>query len=221
MFKKILIAEDYEIANLSVQKVLEELSVEKVDYAYYCDDALAKIKKSLREESPYDLMITDISFEEDHYKQNIKDGKELIKCAKEEHPALKVIVLSGESRSGVIDSLFSDYGIDGYVRKARSDGKELKQALAAVYGNGKHLSTDLQQNVKKMNAYELSTYDIDLILLLANGVLQKDIPDHLKNKNIKPNSLSSIEKRLNHIKMALDVNSNEHLIAFCKDLGLI
>ncbi|ROH96139.1 helix-turn-helix domain-containing protein [Chryseobacterium daecheongense] len=221
MFKKVLIAEDYEITNLSVQRVLQELNIHNVDHVYYCDDALAKIKKGIREKEPYDLLITDIYFEEDHYTQQIKDGKELIIQAKLEDPTLKIIVFSGENRSGAIDSLFSDYYIDGFVRKARYDGKELNLAINSVYQNRQHLSTELQQSVKKINAYELSNYDTDLIKLLAKGVLQKDIPEYLKNKNIKPNSLSSIEKRLSHIKMSLDVNSNEHLIAFCKDLGLI
>ncbi|MDR6085665.1 DNA-binding response OmpR family regulator [Chryseobacterium sp. SORGH_AS909] len=66
MFKKILIAEDHESANISVQRTLEELNISKVDYAYYCDDALGKIQKSIREKEPYDLMITDLEYEEDH-----------------------------------------------------------------------------------------------------------------------------------------------------------
>jgi hypothetical protein len=46
MFSKILIAEDHESSNFSVQRVLEELRIPNVDYVYYCDDALAYIKSS-------------------------------------------------------------------------------------------------------------------------------------------------------------------------------
>ncbi|MBB4807327.1 DNA-binding NarL/FixJ family response regulator [Chryseobacterium defluvii] len=221
MFKKILIAEDQQCANLSVQKVLEELDIQNVDYVYYCDDALAKIQKSLRENNPYDLLITDLSFEEDHYTQNIKDGKELVKIVRQKYPDIKVIVFSGERSNGVVDNLFKEYQIDGFVHKARHDAKELKQAINAVNNNQKHLPQDLQRSIKKMNTYELSTYDLKLINLLAEGVRQKDIPEHLQNDNIKPNKLSSIEKRLNLIKVSLEVNSNEQLIALCKDLRFI
>ena len=48
MFKKILIAEDHESSSISVQKTLEDLSISNTDYVYYCDDSLAKIKKSIR-----------------------------------------------------------------------------------------------------------------------------------------------------------------------------
>jgi two-component system capsular synthesis response regulator RcsB len=221
MFKKVLIAEDYESANLSVQRVLEDLKIEDVDHVYYCDDALAKIKKSLRDGNPYDLLITDLSFEEDHYVQNIKSGKELLQAAKAEQSNLKVIVFSGESKSGIIDSLFTDFQIDGYVRKARYDSKELSQAIKTVYKDEKHLALDVQQSVKKMNTYEITKYDTQIISLLANGTFLKDIPAVLKLKNISPSSLSAVEKRISLLKTSLGVKSNEHLIAFCKDLGII
>jgi DNA-binding NarL/FixJ family response regulator len=221
MFKKILIAEDHESINISIQKTLEDLNIPNIDYVYYCDDALAKIQKSLREEQPYDLLITDLYYEEDHRAQNIKDGRELIQKIKEIQPSLKVIVFSAEHKSGVIDSLFNEYKINGYVRKARNDSKELKKSIASVFINENYLSADLKQDVKKFNSYEFSTYDITLVSLLSKGVLQKNIPIHLEERNLKPSSLSSVEKRLNSLKEDLEVNSNEQLVAFCKDIGII
>lgn len=221
MFKKILIAEDHESSSISVQKTLEDLNISTTDYVYYCDDALAKIQKSIRENDLYDLLITDLSFEEDHNIQNLKDGKALIKTIKQLQPSLKIIVFSAEHRSGVIDSLFNEYGINAFVRKARNDSRELKKAIASVYVNENYLSLDLQQEVKKLNNYEFSNYDITLVSLLSQGVLQKNIPVYLQNNDIKPNSLSSIEKKLNSMKEDLQITNNEQLVAFCKDLGII
>lgn len=221
MFKKILIAEDHESINISVQKTLEELNIPTVDYVYYCDDAIAKIQKALREVHPYDLLITDLYYEDDHHEQNLKDGKELIRKAKEIQPNLKVIVFSAEHKTGVIENLFSDYKINGYVRKARNDSKELKKSIASVYIGENYLSFDLKQDMKKFNSYEFSTFDITLVSLLSKGILQKNIPAHLEERNIKPSSLSSVEKRLNSLKEDLEINSNEQLVAFCKDIGII
>lgn len=221
MFKKILIAEDHESSSISVQKTLEDLHISNTDYVYYCDDALAKIQKSIREDDLYDLLITDLSFEEDHNIQHLKDGKELIKTVRELHPSLKVIVFSAEHRSGIIDSLFNEYKINGFVRKARNDSKELKKAIASTYVDENYLSLDLKQEVKKLNNYEFSNYDITLVSLLSQGVLQKNIPVYLQNNDIKPNSLSSVEKKLNNMKEDLQITSNEQLVAFCKDLGII
>jgi len=221
MFKKILIAEDHESISISVQKTLEELNIPTVDHVYYCDDAFAKVQKSIRENKPYDLLITDLYYDEDHHPQNIKDGKELVEEVRKLQPELKVIVFSAEHKSGVIDSLFNETKINGYVRKARNDSKDLKKAVASVFANDTYLSLDLKQEVKKLNSYEFTEYDITLVSLLSQGVLLKNIPVYLKANNIKPNSLSSVEKRLNSLKEDLEVTSNEQLVAFCKDLGII
>ncbi|WP_407403870.1 response regulator [Chryseobacterium sp.] len=221
MFRKVLIAEDNESANISVQKVLEELKIEQVDHVYYCDDAVAKIKKSQRENEPYDLLITDLSFEEDHYTQLIKGGKDLVEQVKKLQENLKIIVFSSENKTGIIDALFSDYHIDGYVRKGRYDSQELKEAITTVYEDGKHLADPVKKAVKKMNAYEISSHDIDIVTVTAKGIILKEIPDNFKSRGIEPNSLSTIEKRLSQLKNSLWVKTNEHLIAYCKDLGII
>lgn len=221
MFKRVLIAEDHESTNISVQKTLSDLGVPHTDYVYYCDDALMRIQKGLKEDQSYDLLITDLSFEEDHRKQRISDGMVLIKAVKLEQPSLKVIVFSGENKTATIDTLFKELKIDGYVRKARHDAKELKLAIETIYNNRIYLAPDLRQAVKEKNSHEFTEFDITIISLLSGGTFQNKIPDYLKKHNIKPSGLSSVEKRLNLMKEALGFSKNEQLIAFCKDLGII
>jgi len=64
MFKKVLIAEDEDFLNISLRVALGELGVElgSRDFVSYCDDALMRIKKAIREGDPYELLITDLSF---------------------------------------------------------------------------------------------------------------------------------------------------------------
>lgn len=221
MFKKILIAEDHEVINLSVQRTVKELEIPVADQVFYCDDALEKVKKSLRENDPYDLIITDLHYDEDHHQQNLKDGKEMIAAIKKIQPDVKVIFFSAEHKSGVIDSLFTNLKIDGFVRKGRNDAKELKKAITMVAQGEKYLSLDIKHDLKELNSYEFTSYDITLISLLAQGVFLKNIPIYLQNNNIKPNSLSSVEKKLTGLREGLKINNNEQLVAFCKDLGLI
>jgi two-component system capsular synthesis response regulator RcsB len=51
MINKVLIAEDHESANFSVQKTLEDLGVSDPDHVFYCDDALLKIQKGVHHRS--------------------------------------------------------------------------------------------------------------------------------------------------------------------------
>lgn len=221
MFEKVLIAEDHEIANISVQKTLAELGVAHAKYVYYCDDALAWIRNALRDGEPYELLITDLVFEEDHHPQQLADGAALIRAAKAVQPNLKVIVFSAENRHAMIDELFARLSIDGYVRKARRDAQNLKDALHAVHSGGKYRAPDTKHSTADRNSYEFSTFDITILSLLAQGVLQKDIPYYLRQKAISPAGLSSVEKRLSLMKEVLGFSKNEQLIAYCKDMGVI
>lgn len=221
MFKRVLIAEDHESASISVRKTLEDLGIASAEYTFYCDDALMHIKKNVNADQPYDLLITDLSFEEDHRPQKLSSGMELVSAVKLIQPGLKVLVFSAENKAAVVDTLFKELGINGYVRKARHDAKDLKLAIQAIYKNKIYLSEDLKQTVKQKNAYEFTDFDITIISLLSRGMLQKEIPAYLQAKNIRPSGLSSIEKRLNLMKEMLDFSKNEQLVAYCKDFGII
>ena len=117
MFKKVLIAEDYETYNLGVIKTLDELQITNYEFVNYCDDALAKIKRSIAENQPYDLLITDLSFEEDYREQMIISGRQLILEARELHPDLRIIVFSIENKPKSIEDLFKKYNVNSFVSK--------------------------------------------------------------------------------------------------------
>lgn len=221
MFKKVLIAEDHEHANISVRKTLDDMGVYQREFRSYCDEALALVQIGIRQDQPFDLLITDLSFEEDKNIQQIAGGKELIKAVRAVQPGLKIIVFSLENNINVVDELFDDLEIDAYVRKARYDADDLKRAVDAVANNKKYRSADLIRRKMVDNSYDFKAFDIQIITLLCNGTPQKNIPAYLHANNIKPSGLSSVEKRLNAIKTSLNIASNEQLIAYCKDKKVI
>lgn len=221
MIERVLIAEDQESTNISLQKTLQDLGIADTDYVYYCDDALAKIKTATKLDRRYDLMITDLYFEEDARPQVISSGIDLITAAREVQPDLKVLVFSAESKPAILEILFNKLEIDGYVRKARNDAKELHLAINQLSQNKRYFPRHIIQLINQKNTHEFSEFDITIISLLASGIPQKNIPAYLEQKQIRPSGLSSIEKRLNHIKSVLNFSKNEQLVAFCKDMGII
>jgi len=221
MFKKVLIAEDWEHANISLRKTLEDVGVIQKEFRTYCDEALELFQIAHSKGQPFDLLITDLSFDEDKNIQQIKGGRELIKAVKLLQPSIKVIVFSVESNLNIVDQLFTDLDIDGYVRKARYDAEDLRRAVDAVANNKKYRSADLMRKKRVENSYDFKTYDVQIIKLLCNGTPQKNIPAYLQENNIKPAGLSSVEKRLSSIKTSLNISSNEQLVAYCKDKKII
>lgn len=221
MFQRVLIVEDHESANISVRKTLADLGIPGADYVYYCDDALSRIKKRKSQGQAYELMVTDLSFEEDEQPQAIRDGRALITAARGVQPDLKILVFSAESRAEIISELFEKIGVNGYVRKARRDAQELRSAMDAISNNKRHFPVHLRADIRHKNMHEFSPLDITIITLLSRGTMQKDIPVYLQSHQIRPSGLSSVEKRLSLMKEALGFSKNEQLVAFCKDKGIV
>ncbi len=223
MFEKVLIAEDHETINLSLQKTMSDLGIklDTTDYVYYCDHALNRIKKALQDGKPYELLITDLSFDDDHTAQEITDGRTLIKAVKEIQPDLKVLIFSIENRWSVAQALMDELNIDAYVPKARRDAQDLKLAIETIDRNKKFISDRLKKDISIERHHDFTEFDRTIVSLLSQGTKQKEIPDYLSENNIKPSSLSSVEKRLNIIKDALGFSNNEQLVAYCKDKKII
>jgi len=222
MFKKVLVAEDFDSISMTVGQALEELSVSEIHHVKYCDDAFLKIKKAIKDNLPYDLLITDLSFKTDHRENKLNSGDELIAAAKKAQPDIKTIVFSIEDKSFRIKSLFNDLGINAFVAKGRNSIPELKKAIQAVFdNNSKILSQELSHVLRDKSLIEIEAYDISLLTLLSRGLILDEIALDFKNSGIIPNGSSSIEKRINKLKIFFKANNNVHLIAITKDLGLI
>jgi two-component system, NarL family, captular synthesis response regulator RcsB len=221
MFTKVLIVDDIDFNDAGAMKVLQELKVTQIECAKYCDEALLKIKKEAQDEQPYQLLISDLSFKADHRLEQIKSGKELIQAVKELFPEIKIIVFSIEDKSYPIKFLFDTFKIDGYVIKGRNTELELKKAIETVYTEQKFISPELEHILQDKSINEIDAYDIQLIKHLSFGVAQENMEATFRDLGITPNSKSTIEKRINKLKIYFKANNPTHLVAIAKDLGLI
>lgn len=222
MFKKVLVAEDLDSISIAVVQVLEELQVPVIHHVKYCDEGLLKVKKALADNEPYDLLITDLSFKSDHRKVNLNSGDELIDAINKVQPKLKKIVFSIEDKSYRIKTLFNELGINAYVSKGRNSILELRNAIKSTFNNEeKILSSDLSFSFNDKALIEIESYDISILKLLSQGYILESISKEFKDTSITPNGTSSIEKRINKLKIYFKANNNVHLIAIAKDFGLV
>ncbi|MEH6536621.1 MAG: response regulator [Psychroserpens sp.] len=221
MFSKVLVSDDLGSINQGVLTVLDTLKVPKFEQVQYCDDAYIKIKRGIHDKEPYQLLITDLSFKVDHREQKFSSGEDLIKELRAEHPELKIIVYSVEDRLQKVRTLMQIHKVDAYVCKGRRGLIELAEAIDYVYNNNTFVSHQIAHALSPKADLEIEDYDIDLIKHMANGLSQDEISQVFKNNNISPSSLSSIEKRLNKLRIQFKANNAIHLVAIVKDLGLI
>lgn len=221
MFSKVLIADDLVSINTGVHSILSPLGISHIDRVNYCDDAWLKILAAQKNNQPYELLITDLSFKTDHREQKIKSGDALAIQVKATYPDLKIIVYTIEEKPQIVRNLIQKHHINGYVCKGRQGLQQLTEAVEDVYNEKTYVSPQLVSALHTKSVLEIDDYDIELLKQLANGLVQDEIADYFREHHIKPASLSAIEKRLGILRSQFDAKNVTQLIAKAKDLGLI
>lgn len=222
MFQKILIAEDHGITSSGLKKTISKLSISIIDTTYYCDDALLRVKAALQKDTPYELLITDLSFKEDHRSRNLQSGEALIEAIKKIQPKLKILVYSVEHRISKISDLLENYNINGFVGKERKDLHEIGKAINEIYSGKIYLSKDLQQLLLNSDSIlELDDYDICTLKLLSEGLKQEEIARYFQEKNYPASSLRSIQDRLSKLKIFFKAKTSAQLVAQAIEKGFI
>lgn len=221
MYQKVLIAEDLHSITEGIAQLLGNLNIEALTQVQYCDDAMLKLKKAAKDGEPYELLITDLSFKADHRTQQYPSGEALIAGVRSEFPSLHIIAYSIEDRISRVKHLMEVARIQAYVCKGRQGIQELKEAIQTTYTGATYLSPALATALQQKGNMHIQEFDIHLLAHLAQGYSQKEISVLFKEKGREPSGLSSIEKRLNQLKLILKSQNTVQLIAVAKDLGLI
>lgn len=222
MFKNVLIAEDQHSIHKGLVTTLNELQVFEIHNVAYCDDALLKIKSALLDNVPYDLLISDLSFKDDHRERILASGEDLIAAVRDLQPGLKIIVFSVEHRIGKIKKLIDFFDIDAYVEKGRDESKEIENALNAIKNGKKYFSNGIQQLLRSANDIkETDQFDQLILQLLAKGLKRDQIAAYFEERDLPNKSLRSIEKRLTNLKILFNAQTSEQLIAIAIDRGMI
>jgi len=222
MFKKILIADDIDSINLGILSQLKKNDV-SIDHVRYCDDAILKIKSAIRvDKAPYDLLISDLSFKPDHRIANLKSGEELISEARKEQPEIKVIAYSVDERKFRIKALFDALEINAFVSKGREGSVDLSNAIKSIYNSDeKYISPHLKHLLNDASVLEIDENDIEILQYLSKGFSQEETAKTLQELGKSSSSLSSIEKRVNKLKITFKAKNLAHLVSITKDMGLI
>jgi DNA-binding NarL/FixJ family response regulator len=128
---------------------------------------LLQVKKALKDNDPYDLLISDLSFKIDHRQNRLTCGDELIEAVKKIQPHIKIIVFSIEDKSYRIKSLFNNLGINAYVSKGRNSIPELQNAVETIYRNDENqiaLGLNYTLNDKSLHEIEAMIFRFEVTI---------------------------------------------------------
>ncbi|MDX1760741.1 MAG: DNA-binding response regulator [Christiangramia sp.] len=168
---------------------------------------------------PFDLLICDLSFKQDHRRERISSGDELAIQIKQELPDTKIIIHSIEDQPGRIKRIMPH--VDAYVCKGRNGMRNLEDAIASIRQGEFYLSPDIRKTLEQPHLRELTEYELSLLRLISQGYSQDVISENFKNRGLAPFSKSSIEKKLKDLKEDFGATTNAQLISIVLTLQLI
>ncbi|WP_394747096.1 response regulator [Spongiimicrobium salis] len=220
MFKKVLIAEDFQATHQGIQKLMSELGIDEVQEETYCDTAYNRLMVAYNQGIPYEVLITDLRFKESHVEQKLSSGNALIEAIRKAQPQIKILVYSMRDNLTEIQMLFEKSKIDAYVCKGRQGLKELKEGILDVYHGNTYCSPQINR-YKQNNAIQLDDFDMRVLRQLAGGHSKRDIVAQLKKEKITPNSESMLDKRVSKLFDDFEAKNTTHLIAILTRNGIL
>ncbi len=190
---RVMLADDHILMREGIRQLLEfDGSIEVVEEANDGDECLEKLKRS----KP-DVLLLDINMPN-------KNGIQVLEEIKKNKINVKVLILTVHNE---VEYLLKavDIGVDGYIMKD-SESAELKKAINAVMKGESYIQPKLipalnnrlvARDVDKEKLESLTKREIDVLILVANGMFNKEIAIKLNiSERTVKNHISNIFKKL-------------------------
>ena len=121
---KILIVDDHQLIIQGLLCSLEEVGDFEVVTTSDCDDALHLIKAS-EKNAPFQVVFTDLSFDNATQQTNLKGGEELIKAIRKNKIDIKIGVITGHTETNRVYNVISNLNPNAYLLKSKCDATEI------------------------------------------------------------------------------------------------
>ena len=205
----VAIADNHPIVRFGVQKALEQLPDIQVVGEVGTTSALFQL---LSTTTP-DVLLLEMDIPE-------INGIAVLRRMKDEHPAVKVLIYSGQSEDVYALSTIRA-GASGYLSKS-TDMETLGQAIQKVYEGGMFITNELAQRLafdagtQKPRRFfrKLSTREVEVLKMLASGKRNKEVAEGL---NLNEKTVSTYKARL---MKKLNVDNMVDLLQQAKALEL-
>ena len=219
---KILIVDDHQITTRGLLYSLGEVGDFEVVTTTDCDDAFQLIKAS-EKSAPFQILFTDLSFDNNTKETKLKGGEALIKAIRTNGIEIKVVVITGRTEIYRGYNVISSLKPNAYLLKSYCDAEEIGIAIQKILENEYYYSYKIHQKIMRTKIAQIKLDDVAIQIL-------KELPNHPKirnlegvilNKNGIKIKLRSIELSLAKLRTDLNAVNNTDLILKAKELGVV
>lgn len=188
-----MIADDHSLIREGIKQLLEfDGTIEVMTEASNGVECLEKL-----EDIHPDVLLLDVNMPE-------KNGLEVLEEIKKKNYNVKVLILTVHNELEYLLKAI-DIGVDGYILKD-SESAELKKAIQAVLSGENYIQASLipalnnrlaNRDIDKDKIDSLTTRELEVLIKVANGMLNKEIATSLNiSERTVKNHISNIFKKI-------------------------
>ena len=219
---RILIADDHQLVIQGILCSLKEVGDFDVVTTDNCDDAFQLIKSN-QNTNPFQLLFTDLSFDNATEDSNLDGGEELIKAIKNNEFDIKIAVITGHTETNRVYNVISNLNPNAYLLKSKCDATEIGFAVQKMLANDYYYTHEIHEKIMRRTIIQIQMDDVAIQIL-------KELPNYPKIANLEGVitkgdgsfvKLRTIETKLSNLRADLNANNNTDLVLKAKELGLI
>lgn len=220
---KILVVDDHQLMVDGIVMALENFPHYKVTSFNVCDDAFSSLHQAAQTEHPYDIIFTDLSFENITEQSKLDGGESLIKAVREHEIPVKIGVITGHTETNRVYHVIQNLKPDAYILKNQCSSEELNFAIKKMMDNGRFYTHEIHTKILNRNIIQIQMDESAIQIL-------KELPKHPKISNLEGKikksdgnymKIRAIENKLANLRIDLDANNNTDLVLKAKELGII
>ncbi|WP_439128570.1 response regulator [Polaribacter sp.] len=219
---RILIVDDHQLIIQGVLCSLNEVGDFDIITTNTCDEAFQLIKNN-QKNNPFQILFTDLSFNNTTKDTILDGGEELIKAIRNDNFKIKIGVITAHTETNRVYNVISNLKPDAYLLKSKCDATEIGFAIQKMLENQFHYTHEVYQKLMRRNIVQIQMDEVAIQVL-------KELPKHPKISNLEGFirkedgsflKLRSIETKLANLRLDLNANNNTDLVLKAKELGII
>ena len=220
--KRILIVDDHQLVILRILYSLTKIGNFDVVTTNTCDAALDLILKH-KNDRPFEIVFTDLSFDNGTKATKLDGGEALIKALKNQNIDIKIGVITGHVETNRIYNVIQNLNPDAYLIKSKCGVAKLRYAIEKMQTNDFYYSHEVHQKIMRRTIIQIQMDEVAIQIL-------KELPNQPKISNLEGvilkndgtlMRLRSIETKLSNLRADLGANNNTDLVLKAKELGVI